>query len=91
MLDGQLPVKDTMTLVVERPWWKFDGMKAAVIRERFGESRPATTRGSTLDRLLDEPAALAFDPMLVRRLRRQREARQQAGGPRRAGWASAAR
>ena len=38
MLDGQLPVKDTMTFDVERPWSKFDGAKATVIQEWFGES-----------------------------------------------------
>ena len=85
MRGDQLTVKDTMTLDMERSWWKHDGAKATAIRERFGKS--PTTYYARLNRLLDEPAALAYDPMLVRRLRRLREARQAARGARRVGWA----
>ena len=50
------------------------GAKASAIRARFGWS---TTRYyQLLNALIDSPAALAADPMLVRRLRRLREARQ---------------
>ena len=85
MHGDQLTVKDTMTLHMERSWWKYDGAKATAIRERFWES--PTVYYARLNRLLDEPAALAYDPMLVRRLRRLREVRQAARGARRVGWA----
>jgi hypothetical protein len=48
----------------EREWWKHPGPKEHQIRERF------------LNRAIDRPEALAYDPMLVRRLRRLRESRR---------------
>ena len=48
--------------------------KDVVIRERFGLS-PARYH-QVLDRLLDRPEALEYDPMLVQRLRRLRESRR---------------
>lgn len=68
-----LSVKDTATLDFERQWWKYAGAKDAAIRQAFSES--ATRYYARLNRLIDEPAALAYDPLLVRRLRRLREAR----------------
>jgi hypothetical protein len=38
-----------------------------------------------LNTLIDSPAALAFDPMLVKRLRRMRATRQRARSARRLG------
>ena len=67
-----------MTLDFERSWWKYDGAKASSIREHFGES--PTRYYARLNTLLDHPAALVHDAMLVRRLGRLREARQQARG-----------
>jgi hypothetical protein len=61
-------------LDLEREAWKLTEPKARVIRERFGIS--VTRYHQLLTRTLDEPAALAYDPMLVRRLRRVREARR---------------
>lgn len=59
----------------EREWWKHPGPKERGIRERFGLS--AARYHQLLNRAIDEPAALAYDPMLVRRLRRLRESRRQ--------------
>lgn len=59
----------------ERESWKLDMPKERAIRERFGFS--ATRYHQLLNRLIEEPAALAYDPMLVRRLQRVREARRQ--------------
>jgi hypothetical protein len=58
----------------EREAWKLAVAKERAIRERFGFS---TTRyHQLLNRIVDTPAALSYDPMLVRRLRRVREARR---------------
>ena len=58
----------------EREGWKLTISKERAIRERFGFS-PARYH-QLLHRIIDAPAALAYDPMLVRRLRRVREARR---------------
>ena len=59
----------------EREWWKHPGSKERGIRERFGLS--AARYHQLVNRAIDEPAALVYDPMLVRRLRRLRESRRQ--------------
>lgn len=76
-----LTVKDQMTLEMERRWWKYAAVKEGAVREQFGES--LTRYYQRLNALIDSPAALAHDPMLVRRLRRLREARQAARSYRR--------
>ncbi len=58
----------------ERSWWLEPGPKAGGIRARFGMS--AARYYQLLNRLVDSPDALAHDPMLVKRLRRQRAARR---------------
>ena len=58
----------------EREGWKLTIAKERAIRERFGFS--AARYHQLLHRIIDTPAALAYDPMLVRRLRRVREARR---------------
>ncbi|HSL11111.1 MAG TPA: DUF3263 domain-containing protein [Actinomycetota bacterium] len=58
----------------EREAWKLDVAKDRAIRERFGFS--STRYQQLLHRAIDTPAALAYDPMLVRRLRRIREDRR---------------
>lgn len=60
----------------EMSWWKYTGAKEGVIREKFDMS--ATRYYQALNALLDNPAALAHDPMTVRRLRRIRTARREA-------------
>jgi hypothetical protein len=58
----------------EREAWRLHVAKDRAIRETFGFS---TTRyHQLLHRIVDRPAALAYDPMLVRRLRRLRELRR---------------
>jgi hypothetical protein len=61
-------------LAFERQWWKYAGAKEEAIRRQFGIS--PTAYYQLLSRLIDEPAALAADPMLVKRLQRQRAARR---------------
>jgi hypothetical protein len=58
----------------EREGWKLTIAKERAIRERFGFS--AARYHQLLNRIIASPAALAYDPMLVRRLRRVREARR---------------
>lgn len=58
----------------ERESWKLDVTKERAIRERFGFS--PTRYHQVLNRTVDLPAALAYDPMLVRRLRRIRDLRR---------------
>ncbi len=67
----------------EREWWKHPGPKERAIREGFGLS---TARyHQLLNRAIDLPEAVAYDPMLVRRLRRLREARRRKRFARRLG------
>lgn len=61
-------------LEFERAWWKYPGAKDTAIMEQFGVS--ATRHYQRLNTLIDRPAALAFDPLLVKRLRRLRDARR---------------
>ena len=61
-------------LTFERQWWRQAGAKETAIRNRFGV--PPTRYYQVLNALVDRPDALAADPLLVRRLRRLRSARQ---------------
>jgi uncharacterized protein DUF3263 len=63
-------------LAFERQWWKHAGAKEQAIRDLFGVS--ATRYYQLLNGLLDDPAALAYDPVLVKRLRRLRATRTRA-------------
>ncbi|MGH8962683.1 MAG: DUF3263 domain-containing protein [Jatrophihabitantaceae bacterium] len=80
--DG-LTRRDREILAFERQWWKYAGAKEQAIRELFDMS---TTRYyQVLNALIDTPAALAADPMLVKRLRRLRATRQRQRSARRLG------
>ena len=80
--DG-LTRRDRDILAFERQWWKYAGAKEQAIRELFDMS---TTRYyQVLNALIDTPAALAADPMLVKRLRRLRASRQRQRSARRLG------
>ncbi len=78
-----LTEREQEILAFERQWWKYAGAKEQAIRELFDMS--ATRYYQVLNALLDRPEALAFDPMLVKRLRRLRAARQRARTARRLG------
>jgi len=82
-LHGGLSDRDQQILAFERQWWKYAGAKEQAIRELFGMS--ATRYYQILNALIDRPEALAHDPMLVKRLRRLRTARQRARSARRHG------
>lgn len=57
----------------ERNWWESDLPKSDAIVDRF--SLTAAEYYDQLHRLVDSEAALAHDPLLVRRLRRMRDRR----------------
>jgi hypothetical protein len=80
--DG-LTRRDREILAFERQWWKYAGAKEQAIRELFDMS--ATRYYQVLNTLIDTPAALAADPMLVKRLRRLRATRQRQRSARRLG------
>jgi Protein of unknown function (DUF3263) len=72
----QLTEREEQILAFERRWWKHAGSKEQAIRDTFGLS--ATRYYQVLNGLLDHPAALAHDPVLVGRLRRLRSTRARA-------------
>ncbi|MDF9878401.1 DUF3263 domain-containing protein [Cellulosimicrobium cellulans] len=76
-----LSERDQEILAFERQWWKYSGAKEQAVRELFDMT--ATRYYQVLNALIDSPAALAHDPMLVKRLRRMRSTRQRARTARR--------
>jgi len=72
----ELSERERQVLAFERQWWKHAGSKEQAIRDQFGVS--ATRYYQMLNALLDNPAALAHDPVLVKRLRRLRATRARA-------------
>jgi len=68
-----LDEREREILAFERKWWKHAGSKEQAIRDAFDLS--ATRYYQILNGLLDNPAALAHDPVLIGRLRRLRSAR----------------
>jgi len=80
---GVLSDRDREIIAFERQWWKYAGAKEQAIRELFDLS--ATRYYQVLNALIDDPAALEVDPMLVKRLRRLRSSRQRARSARRLG------
>ena len=71
---AELTQQDIDILDFERSWWKHAGVKEQAIRERFDMS--ATRYYQALNELLESPAAMAHDPILVKRLKRLRAYRQ---------------
>ena len=57
----------------EGNWWRYAGAKEAAIKDLFDLSAPRYYQ--LLNDLIDRDDALAASPMLVKRLRRLREAR----------------
>lgn len=61
-------------LSFEQGRWNFPGAKETAIRQQFGIS--ANLYYQQVNLLLDRPEALAYDPMLIKRLRRLRDTRR---------------
>lgn len=70
---GELTERDRAILALETAWPRHGGAKEEVIRAQLGMS--AARYYQLLGRLIDSEPALEYDPMLVRRLRRIRDAR----------------
>ena len=70
-----LSEQDLAVLAVERGGWPGPGAKERAIRERLGIT--PTRYYQLLNALLDDPRALAHDPVTVNRLRRVREERRE--------------
>ena len=73
-MEEELSQRETDILDFERSWWKHAGVKEQAIKERFDMS--ATRYYQLLNDLLEKPAAAAYDPILVKRLKRLRVYRQ---------------
>ncbi|WP_229067841.1 DUF3263 domain-containing protein [Actinoplanes sp. DH11] len=68
-----LTEREEQIIAFESKWWKHAGAKEQAIRDTFDLS--STRYYQLLNALLDNPAALAHDPVLIGRLRRLRSAR----------------
>jgi hypothetical protein len=62
---------ERLLLDFEREWWQLPASKMSEIRTRFGFSASSYYR--SLHLLIDRPAAEAYDPLTVRRIRHRRE------------------
>jgi len=81
--EGGLSRREREILAFERQWWKYAGAKEQAVKDLFDMS--ATRYYQVLNALIDRQEALEHDPMLVKRLRRLRAARQRARSARRLG------
>jgi hypothetical protein len=71
-----LTERDRAIIEFERTWWSEGVSKESIIRERFELS---TTRYyELLADLIDSDEAYAYDPLVIRRLRRLRDRRRRA-------------
>jgi len=75
-----LSERDMRILAFERRGWPSSSQKEQAIAEVL--DLPATRYYQLLNELIDRPEALAFDPVLVKRLRAQRASRQRIRSPR---------
>lgn len=75
---GSAPLdeRDVAILAFENHWWQHAGQKDEAIRATFAFS--PTRYYQLLGVLIDSPAALVHDPLLVKRLQRIRDSRQAA-------------
>jgi hypothetical protein len=71
--EAALTDREEQILAFEAKWWKHAGSKEQAIRDAFGLS--STRYYQLLNGLLDNPAALERDPVLIGRLRRLRSTR----------------
>lgn len=71
-----LDERERAILDFERHWWKHAGAKEDAIRSEFSLS--SARYYQVLGALIDRREALVYDPMLVKRLQRMRDARSAA-------------
>jgi hypothetical protein len=75
MPPAELTELEVSVLDFERGWMQGPSAKEQAIRTHFALS--AARYYQILGRLIENPAALAYDPLLVRRLLRQRDERRE--------------
>ncbi|CAB4672972.1 MAG: DUF3263 domain-containing protein [Actinobacteria bacterium] len=73
---GTLSDLESRILDFERSWWQYAGAKESAIKELFDLTPPRYYQ--LLNDLIDREDALLASPMLVKRLRRLRQARMAA-------------
>jgi hypothetical protein len=74
-----LSERDMRVLAFERGVWRTQGAKEQAIVDVLGIT--ATRYYQVLNELIDNPEALKYDPVLVKRLRAQRSRRQRIRSP----------
>src|SRR5262245_59676754 len=74
LMDVDLTVHEQALLDFEREWWLFGGRKDDLVRERLGLA--PSTYYRLLQALLDVDAAVLYDPLTVKRLRKRRDQRR---------------
>ena len=72
----EMPARDLAILDFERGWWLLPGSKEVAIRAQLGISSSRYYR--RLGELMEDPGALAYDPLTIKRLRRSRDGRRRA-------------
>ncbi len=72
----ELTARDRAILDFEREWWHMPPPKVRQIRARLDMS--SSRYYARLAELTDVPAALEYDPLTVKRLRRYRDLRRRA-------------
>ena len=70
----ELTARERAMLDFEREWWQLDGRKDEQIRARFVVSPSSYYR--LVQALIERDVAFAYDPLTVKRLRRQRDQRR---------------
>jgi hypothetical protein len=80
----QLTADEKAILDFEAQSWTYPGAKETAIVEQFGML--AVRYYQQLNAIINKPAALAYDPLLVKRLLRLRDARARQRDPRRLGF-----
>jgi hypothetical protein len=83
----QLTDDDKAILDFEVLSWTYPGAKESAIVERFGML--SVRYYQVLNALIDRPEAQAYSPLLVKRLRRLRDARSRQRSARRLGFVEA--
>lgn len=69
---AELTVRHREMLAFEAQWWRHATDRETAIRQLFG--LPPQRYQQILNVIIEWPSALRADPLLVRRLRRQRQA-----------------
>ena len=77
---AELSERDTQILAFEARSWRHPGAKEQAIHDTLNLA--PTRYYQILNELIDMPEALRFDPVLIKRLRRQRSRRQRMRSPR---------